>query len=314
MTIFNKIKNFCLDSKTGILSLKEELGINYHLVKIQLTETLIGLFLQLGEAMDYILTQPKEERNFDPVGFFSTRYDVLYIFGWLEFQISHQGMDTTHYQFPFDEMEKQFCAAVTKACKEEENEDIVLPEANKLPYFAKEAFFDDVKAELDMKDIHNLRGLYSVFTNKDVELFLDDIMHHEFSWADKKAAEILSKGEVRKSLTYTLENRTVGQAMAKMIAADPNHPWCRIKRLQDSVKDKKTVTVVATRDGKTYSFKMEANALLSTEGRYYLYNAKELRDVRIELDRVFDVLTINDVDRVEYRGKSIYQKEGKNND
>lgn len=48
---------------------------------------------------------------------------------------------------------------------------------------------------------------------------------------------------------------------------------------------------------------------LSQDGRYYVFSAKEPKEFRDELDKVFDVMTINDIDRVVYRGKNIYIKE-----
>lgn len=308
MTIIDKIKGFCLDHKSGILNLDADFDSGYYLSKIQLTESLIGLFMQLGCEMDYTLTR-RSEQSLEPVGFFSTRYDRLYIFGYLDFQISHLGIDTTMYRFPFDEMEKQFCVAVTEVCKGGQEKNIVLPEFEKLPYYAKDAFFSSVKPELVLNDIQDkFRNGYSLFTNRDVEAFLDDIMHLQFSWADKRAAEILKNDELKKSLANTLERRIIGQVMAEMIAADPDHPWSRIRRLRDCIGDKKTVTVVAAHNKMTYSFKMEANALCSEEGCYYFFHAKEPKEKRDELEKVFNVLTINDIDSVSYRGKVIYKK------
>lgn len=301
---------FCQAEKSHILNL-QDIGydIDEQLIKIPLTESLIGLFTQYGDALNHALLQFKDQ-ELEFAGFYSISHDALYITGYLRHQMEYYGIYDSNLSFPYDEMKKKLCAAMTQACWPTLIDTVTLPEPENLPWYAKLAFFKDVKPELTIGDIEEaMHCEYSALDNYDIEAFLDD----PDAWATKKADTMLQRKDGREELLDTLEKRVIGAKIAELISVDPNHPWSRIKKLQNAVSDKKTVTVVATRGETTYTFKIAASALLSQDGRYYIFSAKEPKEFRDELDKVFDVMTINDIDRVEYRGKSIYQKEGKNN-
>lgn len=301
-----QILAFCQDEKGYILNL-QDIGydIDEQLIKIPLTESLIGLFIQYGDGLSHVLVQHKDQ-NLEVTGFYSIRHNALYISGELKYQMEYYNVYDNCFNFPYQEMLKKFCAAMTQACWPTLIDTVTLPEPEDLPWYAKLAFFKDVKPELSIGDIEGaIHCEYGALDNYDIEPFLDD----PDAWATKKADTMLKRKDGREELLDTLEKRVIGAKMAELISVDPNHPWSRIKKLQNAVSDKKTVTVVATRGETTYTFKIAASALLSQDGRYYVFSAKEPKEFRDELDKVFDVMTINDIDRVVYRGKNIYIKE-----
>ena len=297
---------FCQNKNARILNLKDiGYDIDEHLIKIPVTESLIGLFMQCGDDLNHALIR-RNEQKFEVSGFYSTRHNTLFISSeYLKYKMQYHGVFDDSLSFPYQEMQKKFCDVMTKACWPIHFDPVIMPEPKDLPWYAKLAFFNDVKAELGMKEIEEaMHCEYSALDNYDIEAFLDD----PDAWAAKKADTMLQQKDGQEKLFDILEKRVIGAKMAELISADPNHPWCRIKRLQDAVTDKKTVTVIATRGENTYTFKIAASALLSQDGRYYVFSAKEPKEVREELDRTFDVLTINDIEAVLYRGKAIYKR------
>ena len=301
--IVKEIKAFCRNKDVSVMDLREKFDTCYKLVKIWLTETLVGLFLVSTDTEEIITNKRFEVSEF--CGFYSAKKDQLFVEGFFRFMFVYKFSDKicgeSWCMFPYQEMMQLLCSAITERCKEELNIEVPDKIPEKLGNPEEVAFFEGGKAEFDKEDIEGIARYKATIFNSDIEKFIDS----PESWAKEKAAMILGCDEVKQNFVCVMKCRTEAAAIAQMIAADTNHPWCKIKRFLDAIEDKKTVTLVILRDGKNAVFKMATDYLKNREGSYYFWNTS---GNTAELERTFGrTFSINDIVCAQYRGKTIYQ-------
>lgn len=301
--IVKEIKAFCRNKDVSVMSLREELDTGYKLVKIWLTETLVGLFLVSTDTEEVITNKRFEVSEF--CGFYSAKKDQLFVEGFFRFmfvyKFSEKICGESWCMFPYQEMMQLLCSAITERCKEELNIEVPDKIPEKLENPEKVAFFEGAKTGFDKEDVERIARYKATIFNSDIEKFLDC----PESWAKEKADTILGYDKAKQNFVSVMKCRTEAAAIAQMIAADTNHPWCKIKRFLDAIEDKKTVTLVILRDGKNAVFKMATDYLKNREGSYYFWNTS---GNSAELERAFGrTFTINDIVCAQYRGKTIYQ-------
>lgn len=301
--IVKEIKAFCRNKDVSVMDLREKFDTCYKLVKIWLTKTLVGFFLVSTDTEEIITNKRFEVSEF--CGFYSAKKDQLFVEGYFRmmfvFKFSDKICGESWCMFPHQEMMQLLCSAITERCKEELNIEVPDKIPEKLGNPEEVAFFEGGKTGFDEEDVEWIAKYKATIFNSDIEKFLDC----PESWAKEKAATILSCDEVKQNFIRVMKCRTEAAAIAQMIAADPEHPWCKIKRLMDAIEDKKTVTLVILRDGKNAAFKMATEHLKNRKGSYYFWNAS---GNSAELERAFGrTFTINDIVCAQYRGKTIYQ-------
>lgn len=302
--IVKEIKTFCRNKDVSVMDLREKFDTCYKLVKIWLTETLVGLFLVSTDTEEIITNKRFDVTEF--CGFYSAKKDQLFVEGLFRFMFVYKFSDKicgdSWCMFPYQEMMQLLCSAITERCKAEMNIEVPDKIPEKLGTPEEVAFFEGGKAEFDTEDVEGIARYKATIFNSDIEKFLDC----PESWAKEKADTILGYDKVKQNFVRVMKCRTEAAAIAQMIAADTKHPWCKIKRLLDAIKDKKTVTLVILRDGKNAAFKMATEHLKNYEGFYYFWNASG-DTAGLEQEFGSTRFTINDIVCAQYRGKTIYQ-------
>lgn len=85
--IVKEIKAFCRNKDVSVMDLREKFDTCYKLVKIWLTETLVGLFLVSTDTEEIITNKRFDVTEF--CGFYSAKKDQLFVEGLFRFILAH---------------------------------------------------------------------------------------------------------------------------------------------------------------------------------------------------------------------------------
>lgn len=121
--IVKEIKAFCRNKDVSVMDLREKFDTCYKLVKIWLTETLVGLFLVSTDTEEIITNKRFDVTEF--CGFYSAKKDQLFVEGFFRlmfvFKFSDKICGESWCMFPYQEMMQLLCSAITERCKAEMN-------------------------------------------------------------------------------------------------------------------------------------------------------------------------------------------------
>lgn len=308
-TLYHEILAFCNDSCAFFLPLSQFL---YSLVKVPISVKTTALFAVDTDNIKTILEQSSATQKFESIGFF--RDGKIYVTNAFLNSLNRHGLSPEGFlKHPANEMYEMFNAALTKALRSrigsqppQYSNKVLLQETKEI--YKKTPMF---RASVSLPELYytdcfdygrNAPADKNLTTDADIEEYLDD----SEQWVTNRLNRWFSDEKVNYRLTNYMKRLLIIEATIDEIRSIPAFSWKREKRFLDAIAGKKIVTLDVKHGDDILTFKYEAAQLQDTD-ECYSPSGIPVAD-RPGVLGAINEFTFNDILKVKYRGKIIYEQ------
>lgn len=327
--IDEEIIAFCTNPNEHFFKLSEhsdQIRGNKGFWKATLSDNMVALFLTTEEQFNALL-----HGDIEMIGFFCSVTEKLYMYDSFQYSFNLQdprmGLPFHYETVPIYKMKEQLTLGVAEKLRKP-----VLPvgfnlaEEDTYKFAASEYFSSHGNYQATPGD------LYGYVSDSNLVAEIPKFLTDPHKWILTTYEAIAQNESVMRKLVAEMNTKSEIQAVCEMVRHAQNHPWNRILRFYDAIKDKSTVIVRLKKNGETCEFRLpvdrcskiwrysdEGSAMPLVFADYcnptkpegsHVMNGNVDTDKRYRLAKEFlddGFIYIKDIDAMLYRGKEIFK-------